>query len=543
MKMAVVGCEASGKTVFMCALADYFGRDAANNPLRLKLTPENAAANRFERFQFRQMRCQRQWPPATAPDRTVEIKWSLRHNGASLASIELLEFGGETFRAAFRDGEAAQRDGSVGELLKYLGDADFFVVLVSLKALLTLPDTLSDEDFDRETEALWVTRGILKFILEKRPNAGVVIGLTQADKYRNELGEAGGPKAFFASHWPTVAAAIGDIPVVDVASVSKTDEAGNPAEGYHTHGILPVMRIFAKHCFGSEDALENGAAGIRPGAGIPVQKVGAPDAKVAALTGDMPPIKTSLSSAISTVRSGSAAEAPVAARKVSPVPVALAVTLLVLAGGIIWGLSNRAPDPNAAKAAAPQAIPVVVMVTNTVEKLVEVEKVVKTEIPVTNTVEKLVRVAVTNTVERRIEVPVTNTVEKIVKVKEVVTNVVEKPMSVGLALTNLPSATTVSAPTNMTLLSEAELQKQVPPGYRIWTDYNGRRIIARWTGVAVDESGITIVTRYNRRIDAVLWKFSPEDQKYIKDEIKLHAERGELMSDGKWIRNPLFKAN
>jgi len=232
MKLAVVGCEASGKTVFMCALADYFGRDAANNPMRMKMTPENGAANSFERFQYRQMRCLRQWPPATPPDRTINIKWSFRYEGKKISDAELIEFGGETYRAAFRDREDNPvHDGATAELIQYLNDTDFFIVLVSIKALLADSDSATDADFDRETEALWVTRGILEFIREKRPDAGVVIGLTQADKYRTEIGDAGGPRQFFASHWSTVASAAETIPVVEVASVSKTDEYGNPAEG------------------------------------------------------------------------------------------------------------------------------------------------------------------------------------------------------------------------------------------------------------------------------------------------------------------------
>jgi len=118
-------------------------------------------------------------------------------------------------------------------------------------------------------------------------------------------------------------------------------------------------------------------------------------------------------------------------------------------------------------------------------------------------------------------------------VTNVVEKVVEKPVAAAVATTNAPTATPPPQPTTV--------ESQVPPGYRVWTDYNGRKIIAKWTGVAVDESGITIITRYNRRIDAVLWKFAQEDQAYIKDEIKKHAARGEVMSDGAWIRNPILK--
>ena len=116
-RLAIVGCEASGKTVFMSALADLY-RDA--------LTPENQAANRSARLAARQLRARREWPPATNPERSAALDFALRANGRRLARFSLLEFGGETFRAAFRDDEGAPAHKSaVKRLLDYLADADF----------------------------------------------------------------------------------------------------------------------------------------------------------------------------------------------------------------------------------------------------------------------------------------------------------------------------------------------------------------------------------------------------------------------------------
>jgi len=449
MKMAVVGCEASGKTVFMCALADYYGRAAADSPMRLKLTPENAAANSFERYQFRQMRCLRQWPPATPPNRTVEVKWSLRRDGKPLAYIDMLEFGGETFRAAFRDGtdgDKTSKDTSVKELTDYLSSADFFVVLVSIKALLTDAGKASDEDYARETEALWVTRGILEFIRKNRPKAGVVIGLTQADRYRNEIGEAGGPAKLFNALWPTIGAAAQGYPVVDVASVSKTDSSGNPAPDYRTHGVLPVMQAFAKHCFGDENALENGS--------------------------DLTPKKA----ADPKVRKGF---------------LATALSLGAVAAAALLLLRPDDADPCGCGLCSSETPPAAV-----VEKIVERE--------ITNTVEKVVVETVTNNVEILVDRPVTNTVEKIVEVM-------------------------------------AEPEDPTTTSFRTWTDYNDRKIVARWVGISADREGITIVNRSGKRIDAVLRKFSQADRAYIKGELVRHAELGEIMQDGQWVKDPLKK--
>lgn len=238
-KIAIVGCEASGKTVFMSALADHYCRDAAGGPC---LVPENADANRFVEFQRRQMRALRQWPPATNPGRTVEMKWSLREKGRVIATVGMLEFGGETFRAAFR--ETSEPDASreaVKDLVAYLAEAEAVVALVSIKDLMRDPAGRSAEDFERDTEAVWVTRGLLDFVRRNLPHAAIVIGLTQADRYRDELERAGGARALFAARWPSVSAVAAGIPVIEVASVSATDEDGFPAPDYNTDGVLPVM--------------------------------------------------------------------------------------------------------------------------------------------------------------------------------------------------------------------------------------------------------------------------------------------------------------
>ena len=237
MKMSVVGCEASGKTVFLSALADYYNGDG-----RPALVPENESANSFQRFQLRQMRSLRQWPPATDPGKVIELKWTLREAGKTLTEIELLEFGGETFREAFRSesGTAGHQE-SVNILKSHLGASGFVVVLVSLRDLLRDPGKLSPEEFERDTEAVWVTRGLLEFLREHVPAAKIVIGLTQADLHRGEIAAAGGAGELFRQRWPSIAALAHGAPVVPVASVSAVDENGNPAFGYTTDGVLAVM--------------------------------------------------------------------------------------------------------------------------------------------------------------------------------------------------------------------------------------------------------------------------------------------------------------
>ena len=260
MRLAVVGCEASGKTVFMAALSDHYSPEKANG---ICLVPETPATNRFARALLRQMRYLRQWPGATNPDKTVELKWTLRSSEDTVANIDILEFGGETFRAVFRgEGGEDSRKQAENDLLSYLSESDSVVVLVSIKELLRDPGSVTAEEFERDTESMWVTRGLIDFVREKLPGASIVIGLTQADRYRSELDAAGGAAKFFAARWPTIAAAAHSIPIVEVASVSATDESGNPADGYNTDGVMTVMKELARQSYGEPAEIKAALASI-----------------------------------------------------------------------------------------------------------------------------------------------------------------------------------------------------------------------------------------------------------------------------------------
>ena len=257
-RIAVVGCEASGKTVFMSALTDHYRRaDAVGGCV---LVPENSTANKFAAYLHRSMRQMRQWPAATNPDETRRMAWTLRRGADTLAEIEMLEFGGETFRAAFsEDSPPESRRRAVDELLDYLKGADFIVALVSLAHVFQEPSALDAAAFDRAVEAEWATRELLNFIKkELPPTTRIVIGLTQADRFAARLASSGGPAEALANYWPGVRAAAPDVPVLPVASVSATDSDGLPIEGYNTDGILPVMREFSRHVFGSPSAIETG---------------------------------------------------------------------------------------------------------------------------------------------------------------------------------------------------------------------------------------------------------------------------------------------
>ena len=563
MRLAVVGCEASGKTVFMAALSDHYSPEKANG---LCLVPETPATNRFARALLRQMRYLRQWPGATNPDKTVELKWSLRTSEEKVADIDILEFGGETFRAAFRgDEDETMHKQAEQDLLSYLSAADSVVVLVSIKELLRDPGSVSAEEFERDTESMWVTRGLIDFVREKLPGAGIVIGLTQADRYRGELAAAGGAAKFFAAHWPTIAAAAHSIPVVEVASVSATDENGNPADGYSTDGVMPVMKELARQTCGEPPEIKAQLGSIlvsNDSAITKAERFGerlAALARHAALVGDDERdfIREAQAKLIELHVLAQAERAKLDKKKKktnSPKvagPRTRRVFLLAFLLAACITLLSQFPEP-AAKAGR-YVFENIALLLKSRTQTDELQAKVAEQTP-TNEIPAKVKapqvVAQTNEPPAEVETPqvVAQTNEPPVKVEtpqvvaqtneppaqvetpQVVAQTNEAPAKVEtpqvIAQTNEPPAKVETpqavAQTNEVPASVAKA-KFPEPEFRIWTDYKGAKIKARWIARGDDDEHIILETAKGRKINAVLRKFSAEDRAYIQS--KLDANR------------------
>lgn len=275
-KIAVVGCEASGKTVFMTALADYY-TPGQRPGQQCCLVPENAEANVFAEHHIHRLRRLRRWPQATNLAQPQLLKWSLRQGTETVAEIETLEFDGELLRLAFREsaaGEEAERREACERLMSFLTEADFVVVLLSLRDLVrewhpSEEEAEDEESFALDVEAKWVTRGLLNFVAQaqRQRMAGVLLALTQADRYQQELAEAGGARELFQHCWPRVAALYPELPIVAFASVDKTTQDNRPAAGFSTAGVLEVMQAYLRQTVGDfqslEETLRQSAAALR----------------------------------------------------------------------------------------------------------------------------------------------------------------------------------------------------------------------------------------------------------------------------------------
>jgi len=95
-KIAIVGCDASGKTVLISALSDYYQAGARTDQACI-MVPSDATTRKYTDNLHRIMRIDREWPAATndiAGDST--LKWRLLRNGRTLADMEMMDFGGYT---------------------------------------------------------------------------------------------------------------------------------------------------------------------------------------------------------------------------------------------------------------------------------------------------------------------------------------------------------------------------------------------------------------------------------------------------------------
>lgn len=354
---------------------------------------------------------------------------------------------------------------------------------------------MADAEFERSTEALWVTRGLIEFIRERLPGAGVVIGLTQADRYRDALAAGGGAAAVFAAHWPRIRAVAPDFPVVEVASVSATDADGRPAEGFRTDGILPAMREFARQTCGDpkrllselsaqRDDLDAYLEG-RPAAHSPIAGDGAYSSRV-----------RKFSRQLAAVVRSSAITRDDFAREIGACEAALSrheAEAKKRRGKKSSGTRRR-------KSAKRRGAPVV-------RRVFLLALLLALTIAFAN--EYLPQGCISATCKR--------VISNLAKFGKKDSPKPPPPAAVAAPETTAEPATN-AAPT--AAAKPAPAPKKPEPQFRLWHDHKGGVIKAKWIDTAKDGKSITLETEKGRRIRAVLHKFSEADQDYIKSRLK-----------------------
>jgi hypothetical protein len=344
---------------------------------------------------------------------------------------------------------------------------------------------------------MWVTRGLLDFVREKLPGAGAVIGLTQADRYRGELAAAGGAAKLFASRWPTIASVAHSIPVVEVASVSATDENGNPAEGYTTEGVLPVMRELARQNYGEPSETKAEMTAILESDVSSASKARKYGAKLTALSrhvalsgeDERDFIKEAKARLEELNAQAKAARPKQSKKKKSRSKVARPRTRRVFLLALLLAAS-------------------IALLSQHLETAFEV---LKKQPPPTTTPSQteLPQVAPTNELPAQIEA-------------EQVAPTNESPAQVEaeqVATTNEPPAQVIITQVEQPQVEVPQVAQPAEPEFRMWTDHNGKKIKARWLATDDDGEHITLETPSGKKINAVLRKFSAEDRAYIQSQL------------------------
>lgn len=234
-KIAIVGVEGSGKTVLMAALAEQYGAISQDRPY---LMPENQSAFTFMTQIPHRMRQEHSWPNATAIDSLRLMKWSLRIGSQVITDVEMLDYPGELYRLAFgehTEAELAAHRKEVHEFLEHIVNADTLVVLLNLKDVMELGGN------HRNTETVWITRGILDYAVKIPAIKDVLLVFTQSDRYSEHLQTEGGPQAMLARYLPMLTVLHPHLECLAVAAVNATDAQGNPLAGYQSSGIQALM--------------------------------------------------------------------------------------------------------------------------------------------------------------------------------------------------------------------------------------------------------------------------------------------------------------
>ena len=223
-RLAIIGCESCGKTVFTSSVADFFS--VGNTAHSCCLVPDDADTHDFAERTNHRLRVRRDWPEPTPHDKPQLLKWSVRIDGADVSKLEMLEFGGRLFRTAFQNGPTAETpQPEVAWLLDALAKSDFIVVAISLRDLMRdRPSAQAAAESEAEraqgSKIRWLTNKALDFVCYQLPkDKGVAIALTQADAYQEELKACGDPAELFRRRWPSVAALYPDVPVLAVSAV------------------------------------------------------------------------------------------------------------------------------------------------------------------------------------------------------------------------------------------------------------------------------------------------------------------------------------
>ena len=233
VRVAILGCEASGKTVFITAMAHQF-QVRGQHP-RFFLECGNKTANNFVSKYWRILESG-EWPPATNQLHNPEF---YLHDSQSKGRHQLmvLDFPGEEYRRVFGDDEPNLQSPDGKQLWDFACKADITLILISLDDFI---DSLSQQ---RLGENEFAPKKISD--LAKARGAGFAVVFTKAGRFQSVLEEHNKDwKTVFMKFLPATHGAHPGAPVFAVSSVNKTRSDGGreiPGAAFNSEGYDKLL--------------------------------------------------------------------------------------------------------------------------------------------------------------------------------------------------------------------------------------------------------------------------------------------------------------
>ncbi len=263
--IAIVGVEQSGKTALMISWGwHYFSPD--RNGYYLSPDPNGGGVTRdFICEEMNRMK-NGKWPDATSPDAVKKLNWILGRNGKALGEMSFIDFGGEIYRKAFKDGPdatmALKKDPlknsgkehkdytpeikAILQLQWHIRTCNALVILVDLGYIINNPP-LSDK---RTRDMISTIQCMMEIMRRRGLLKSVALAFSQADLYESTLKKYGSPRKTLQAFLPEIAAHYPLTALFTVAAVNKTipDDDGQPipASNFTADGLEPLTKWVAK---------------------------------------------------------------------------------------------------------------------------------------------------------------------------------------------------------------------------------------------------------------------------------------------------------
>lgn len=230
-KVLFMGVEDSGKTTLTASLVQSLELIQGSN---LSLRPENNAAFLFS------SRVAPAFAKGEFPESTTslkQLKWSLVDQTESYLDLEVLDYPGEIYSAAFLDPEE-QEDAEdlrhrqekyaaeISSLMRYLASADMIF------PLLDLEDATNLASDNRKASTIWAMTAALKCLKSIGALPKVTVLITRADRLLAAGEDLSDPHELLKRRIPVLASHFGD---VNIRFVSALD-CGNDE-----YGVMAIL--------------------------------------------------------------------------------------------------------------------------------------------------------------------------------------------------------------------------------------------------------------------------------------------------------------